>query len=776
VTATASGTRDPVSINVGSAQTISISGGAGTDEFTMSNVKTGATVHLKVNGGTADIDSYTINASGGKMTIAGNATAKTVTLKNTGSELTATLTKGQTVVGTGAKSTWNIAGDAPVIMVVANDGVDATVAEISGLELKNSGSSKVTVQVEDVKFTTVVDATDFIPDVLSLTKTGGDVNLLDYNENTTLNLAGDAAAGGLTIDVGNYTDGTYTEGEGTASVSISEAQTETLTTDAGIGTLLMYAQQDKSTDTDSDSNGTAETALTVASVILNAKTTTLALTGSENLTLTKVTLGAASVISGATMTGKLVITDTDGDFDSTIILGSGNDTVSDTEDGDAATTYGNGGNDSLTSGTGNDTIYGGVGNDTIAGGAGTNTIDGGDGDDSVVVTGTDTVTLGAGKDSVQGAVKINPTMTDFNTKEDTVIVTGAGAAAVDLSSVTPTSGAYDIDGTGGADFTLTGSTVTDLRSFVQLGTSTATFTAKTKTAIVSGDKSDYITVATKETATITTGGGSDVVVLTAGAASAVTVTDFTVGTDKIIFTGTATADTAINLKSITPSSGAYTLDTLGVVTLKSGGSALSTIDISGIVQLGESTSSYYAIAKNTAALAIRGGQFSDFIDLTNGDKAVTYSFDNNGGVDTLKAFTTTTDKLSFDDLTGITATAGIDLSSSTTKVADAASGAVYVFGNATSAHVAGAKVTKLDASTTNIANGYTQAVINADVANFLEANLTESNGETYVAVMNDGTDSYALLVTGDADGVINANQVSLIGVMRAAIVVSGDIA
>jgi len=42
--------------------------------------------------------------------------------------------------------------------------------------------------------------------------------------------------------------------------------------------------------------------------------------------------------------------------------------------------------------------------------------------------------------------------------------------------------------------------------------------------------------------------------------------------------------------------------------------------------------------------------------------------------------------------------------------------------------------------------------------------------------MNDGTDSYAYLINSDADGTIDADDISLIGTFATAVLVTADIA
>ena len=52
-----------------------------------------------------------------------------------------------------------------------------------------------------------------------------------------------------------------------------------------------------------------------------------------------------------------------------------------------------------------------------------------------------------------------------------------------------------------------------------------------------------------------------------------------------------------------------------------------------------------------------------------------------------------------------------------------------------------------------------------DVAAFLAAGLTEANGESYVAIINDagGDNAFAYLIANVAGGSIDAAEVSLIG-------------
>ena len=96
----------------------------------------------------------------------------------------------------------------------------------------------------------------------------------------------------------------------------------------------------------------------------------------------------------------------------TVLLGSGNDTVTgsggndtvDTGAGNDSVTAG-GGNDSLTAGTGDDTVDAGDGADTVDAGAGNDSVTGGDGNDTLVGgSGNDTLVGGNGNDVLSGGL------------------------------------------------------------------------------------------------------------------------------------------------------------------------------------------------------------------------------------------------------------------------------------------------------------------------------------------------------------------------------------
>jgi hypothetical protein len=250
---------------------------------------------------------------------------------------------------------------------------------------------------------------------------------------------------------------------------------------------------------------------------------------------------------------------------------------------------------------------------------------------------------------------------------------------------------------------------------------------------------------------VTTGSGSDTVIAAIG--NDITVTDFVMGTDTLVITGAATA--TVDLTAVTPTAGAYAL---GADTHTLTGNTIT--DVSGSVVLGTAAAAFTMFATGSAT----GGTGNDYIAQTGG--ADTVVFIDNGGVDTITAVTVGAGLLDFDSMTGIAAS-GVALAANAAVVGDAIDGEVYLFadgGDGTGAEA-------IDFNGANNDAGLDSAEVLADVASFLEAGLTEANGETYVALINmtsgGASDTYvAYTVDGDADG-IDASDLTLLGTIDA---------
>lgn len=506
VTAAATGTRDAVMVDAGSATTVAVTGGAGLDTF---DVTIADKASATLDGGALAGDGITVHV-GATATLSGGAGGTERLTIDAAADSVVTLGAALTAVSVTPDTIYtDITG-------AGNVTIKGTTAQLTAFGYKQAGTGSVTVKVTDA--TAASDFDNLVVDTVELTTASGGAATVTINEASTLNLTGDATGGGaVTVNVDNIA-GTLAAAAGTALINVSQTlTTAALTTDVNVGTLVLQATPDAAADT---ANG-AEITILNLDTATGTNTETVVLRGTDNLTITTFTNDAtASVLSAADMSGELTIGTTVAA--GTYVLGSAADTV--TVGNVASTIHGNGGNDTLTGGTAADIINGNAGNDTIAGGAvAANTIDGGAGDDKITTTFADAVTLGAGADTLTTAVDIGSVVADFVVGEDLIVLTGGvPAAAINLAAVTaPTAGAYDIDGEGTVDFTLTGSTATDLTTIVQLGSLAAGFATNGK-SITAGTADDHLAV-TDAAATIIGGTGKDVLTLTAGTTAVATI-------------------------------------------------------------------------------------------------------------------------------------------------------------------------------------------------------------------------------------------------------------
>ncbi|MDC0959457.1 calcium-binding protein [Planktomarina temperata] len=765
VTATASGTRDAVNVDTGSAANVTVAGGAGADTFVVDMVA-GSTGTF--DGGTS-IDTYTLNLAG-SATLDGATATENVTINYSGA------TKATVALGTNELSA-DYAATTNYSTTVAGTG-DVTITGDDDMfnAKKIVSTSTGTVTVDVTSATDAADYTQIAVDVLELSTTAAGAVEVDVNTNTTVNLDADHTS----VATINLVATTASANAGTVRINVSEDQTAAVTTGDEVGTVILTATPDEASDTlagddidiaelDTDTGGA----------------TAVIISGAESMTLTLWDNNAGDTLNAQDLTGKLTISDTEAA--ATMVLGQGDDTVSDTVDSAVSTIYGGAGNDSISLGaSAANVVYGEAGNDTIAGGSGAETLSGGDGDDTITgAAGVDTITAGSDADDVNGgagadiislgagtdtmriaATEDADVVSDFSLTDDKLILSGATGGTLDVTTVTITSGVH-IMSTGNAhDVTLTGITATDFTNVVQLGSKAAAATATggvaitnaiaytalsgTNDDITSGSSSDVLSVAADDTGTIVTGAGSDIVIVTAAASGTAQVTDFVKGTDALIFTGTAGTGT-IDVGAVTVSSGEYTLEGASgkfIVNLSNGGSALTATDMSDSIQLGTAASAF----TSGGVATITGGNFNDYIALSAAGNIETVVFTQGGGVDVVTVVTVGEDFVNFDGLSGIEGS-GVAVAANAAKVADAADGEIYLFADGTDG--VGTQTIDFDGVGGKAGLGSTEVM--TDVAEFLEAALGETSGESYVALINvDATDGgihAAYHIAADADGI-----------------------
>jgi len=588
VTSLASGTRDSVTVNLGSADTATVTGS-----------NTGADTYTIISAGGSDLTLATVGADDA-VEITANADF----------DLTSTTTLEDLTINALADIDIDVTtglGEDVIVSAGGDVNIDLAGSAMTGKGMTKTGSGSVTLSINDPGATG--DFKEVVVDTVEIdgAHTGADYSVT-VNDAVTVNLDVDTTASKVaTYNIDNA-DGDLTTGALVMNLSESQA-TKKLTTGAKVDTLVLQATPDEASDTLS---GTAVVEITVDVLDLNAATEVVSIIGSDNLTISSLENNGAETVSAVGMTGELTISDIA--KGGSIYGGSGNDSItSATATGEVLTIYGGAGNDTIDVDTNVDkaaVIYGQDGDDTIRSTDQGDTIDAGAGDDTIVLKGTNatTVTLGDGADEVRYASGADGhTIKDAVAGVDTIILTGAGAG-FDLTDVSdPSSGAYDLDGNGAFNITLTGSTATDLSDLVQLGRNGAEYTAADGATLVAGDKDDHITMATDDNGTFTLGAGADTFKVIAGTASDVsgtsTIKDFNIAEDEIVLFGTSTAN--VDLSAVQTDE-TYTF----------GGQVFEVIltdveesDVTGFFRLGDSENEFVTKANSTTV----GGALVDYI-------------------------------------------------------------------------------------------------------------------------------------------------------------------
>jgi hypothetical protein len=230
------------------------------------------------------------------------------------------------------------------------------------------------------------------------------------------------------------------------------------------------------------------------------------------------------------------------------------------------------------------------------------------------------------------------------------------------------------------------------------------------------------------------------------AAASVTISDFVLGTDKLLLTGVST-DTSIDLTAVTPTSGVYTIGTADWLVKLTGNTAT---DLSDSVQLGSSKYLFTAADDSTVV----AGDLADAITAAAGsDTTLTLG----GGADTVfktagTGITTVTDFVLGEDkivLIGTSANA-IDLATAAT-VTD---GAYNV--NTTSDQY---QFTLTDMTTTDLASFVQLGDVNNAFVATLNAAFVGGDFADYISVTGSDTTTGATVVTGG----LGADKVTFAG-------------
>ncbi len=242
---------------------------------------------------------------------------------------------------------------------------------------------------------------------------GGSADLRSFTNNsgfTAFQTQGTATLSGLGTAAVNLT--ARAAGTVTATRATDSATADTMTVNLADAAGSTYALSVADEETLTINSGGTGTGTNIVSTLTGTDLRSLTITGSNALTVSTLTGGAAlaTINAGAhtgnsftinasnsavaiTATGSAGAELTENALVNTITTGIGNDSIT-----------GGAFRDSLVGGVGNDTIIGGAGNDSLYGQANNDVIDGGDGNDQIFGdVGNDSLTGGAGDDTIDAA-------------------------------------------------------------------------------------------------------------------------------------------------------------------------------------------------------------------------------------------------------------------------------------------------------------------------------------------------------------------------------------
>ena len=563
LTAVTAGTFTAAATTTGGVETLAItsSGSARnvltgiTNNAALETITVAGTQALTLGAVGAAVTSLDASANTGGLTATLSTTATAVVVGSAGNDIITAgtaMTTGSVDAGAGTADTLRLTADA--VIASATEGakwtnfetvkIDYAAATTAGRAFDNSFMTGVTGYA-----VTAVDGTDDTADntaTIGFTKLANTGSTLVISGLSTVedghalivNVAAGVTADGTADDIA-VTLGTSTAGSGANAVTAGVAEVQLNLSLTNFETVSVVSQ------------GAANFLGAIDSSALK----TLTITGDKALSIAAITSATAlSTINASAATGDILISANASTTASTITGGTGDDTLiggtkADSIDGGA-------GADSLTGAAGNDVIVGGAGNDTLDGGADSDNLSGGDGDDTFAVTtaahfqgllAAETIDGGAGNDTIDFTAQMTLVAADMATVTsiETIKLSANAANSITLAdsnfgtntsmTITDgllTGGTLTVVGsalTAGHDLTITGNTSTGVNDSLVGGAGNDTFKFSGTTAL--------------EAADVVTGGAGTADTITLAATAAVTI-DMTgvTGVERVVTTGTGTAD------------------------------------------------------------------------------------------------------------------------------------------------------------------------------------------------------------------------------------------
>jgi len=364
---------------------------------------------MSVTGGAGN-DEFNVGTLTNKMTVAGGAGTDTLTVASAAYSSTATSQVGANVSG------FEVIKTSGSIDMRALNGTSATVTEVQA----SAGSTVVVASAAPA---------------LTKVSTAGAATL-------TFDVLTDTAADALTLNLNSQTGAATTTGLTSTTVNTlavvsggNTGVTNTVTVDdAALSAITVTGDKAASITTSA-----ATVALTSVDASAHTGATYTIDASSSNAAMTiKGSAGVAATVGATvnTLTGGLKSDSIVGGlYKDVIVGGAGNDTIS-----------GAGGNDNIDGGTGNDTITAADGDNTLTGGTGDDSITSGAGNDLIDAgSGNNTIVAGGGNDLIATTSLSETSSIDGGTGTDrlsttTGTITATSASGVNSAFITVTGG------------------------------------------------------------------------------------------------------------------------------------------------------------------------------------------------------------------------------------------------------------------------------------------------------------------------------------------------
>ncbi len=537
----------------GSTNSLSLTGGGGTDKVTFANGTNVIAAMVGIESVELGSSSTTFNSSLSGVEFSSSAATANITLAGVGNSISIASGGGiGTVTGSSGTDALSFTGTSSISSLSGFETVTATSASANFTLAAGGQSTTVSGTFGSITGGSGNDTVTFGSSGATISSISGVETIVGGSGNDTVTLGTVQTSGSINLNGGTGND----------TVTLGTVKTSgVVDLNGGTDTLVLFNDNNSFTvsDTETITGGTGNDAITLGS--LQSSGTVIDLNGgSDSLTLA----------NGA---NTLSVSDVE-----LITGGSGNDSITlGTVQTSGTTIDLNGGTDTLILANGANTLS--IADvETITGGTGTDTIALADGGQTVSgISAVETVTGGSGNDTVTYTAAQTSGVVDLNGGTDTLVLANANNS-------------FTVSDTE----TITGGTGNDT---VTLGTAqtsgTVDLNGGTDTLVLFNDNNSFTV---SDTETITGGSGNDTITLGSTQVSG-TVIDLNGGTDSLTLAAGGNTLTVTNVETLVGGSGddtvTFTGSNAGTLTLGGGADHITISGATGVQTIVYSATSDY---------------------------------------------------------------------------------------------------------------------------------------------------------------------------------------